>query len=150
MPKYFIHVLLLLLFGMSSCAAHSKTRRNVLYAFAEDAAPDRTIKQEEVQGVASWYGDRFQGRRTANGESFDMHQMTAAHKTFPFNTVVRVIRADTRQNVIVRINDRGPFSQGRVIDLSKAAANEIEMIRTGTAEVELEILQWGDGKTHHR
>lgn len=150
MPRYLIQVILLLIFGVTSCAAGTKARRNVLYEFAEGSAPDRAIKQEEIHGVASWYGDRFQGRRTANGESFDMHQMTAAHKTFPFNTVVRVVRADTRQDVIVRINDRGPFSKGRVIDLSKAAADEIEMIRAGTAEVEIEILQWGDGKTYPR
>lgn len=148
MPRYPVHVLLLVVLGLSSCAAGGSSRRNPLYEFAEGAAPDRTIKQEEIQGVASWYGDRFHGRRTANGESFDMHKMTAAHKTFPFNTVVRVVRKDTRQDVIVRINDRGPFSKGRVIDLSKAAAGEIELIRTGTADVELEVLQWGDGKTY--
>lgn len=150
MPRYLLHMLIGIFFGLSSCAAGGAPSRNVLYDYADAKTPDRKLKQEEVQGVASWYGDRFHGRRTANGESFDMHKLTAAHKTFPFNTIVRVVREDTRQNVIVRINDRGPFSKGRVIDLSKAAAEEIELIHTGTAAVEIEVLQWGDGKTYPR
>lgn len=149
MPRYLAHTILLIILGLSSCSADGKSRRNVLYDYAEGKAPDRVIKNDEIEGVASWYGKRFQGRRTANGESFDMHKMTAAHKTFPFGTVVRVVRADTRQDVVVRINDRGPFTKGRVIDLSRAAASEIQLIHTGTAKVELQILRWGDGKTYH-
>lgn len=150
MPRYLLQLLVGIFFVLSSCAAGGAPQRNVLYDYAGASSPDRALKQEEIQGVASWYGDRFHGKRTANGESFDMHKLTAAHKTFPFNTIVRVVREDTRQNVIVRINDRGPFSKGRVIDLSKAAAEEIELIHTGTAGVEIEVLQWGDGKTYPR
>lgn len=149
MPRYLAHTILLVTLGLSSCAADGASRRNVLYDYAEGKAPDRAIKQDEIEGIASWYGKRFHGRRTANGESFDMHKMTAAHKTFPFGTVVRVVRADTRQDVVVRINDRGPFSKERVIDLSRAAASEIQLIHSGTAKVEVQILRWGDGKTYH-
>jgi rare lipoprotein A len=92
------------------------------------------------EGVASWYGIPFNGHRTSNGEIYDMHQMTAAHRTLPFGTVVRVTNLNNGKQTEVRINDRGPFVANRVIDLSLAAAQAIEMIGTGTAPVRLEIL----------
>lgn len=87
------------------------------------------------RGLASWYGPRFHGRRTASGEAFDQHELTAAHKTLPFGTRVRVRHATTGKEVTVRINDRGPFTRGRVIDLSRAAASAIGLIQTGVAPV---------------
>ncbi len=93
------------------------------------------------RGIASWYGPNFQGRPTANGESFDMNDMTAAHRTLPFHTVVEVENLDNGRRTSVRINDRGPFIRGRIIDLSKAAARSIQMIGNGTAEVRITILQ---------
>ena len=92
-------------------------------------------------GVASYYGRRFHGRRTANGESFDMHQLTAAHRTLPFGSLVRVTNPRNGRSVVVRINDRGPFVRGRSIDLSRAAAEEIGLIRSGHGRVELELLE---------
>lgn len=92
-------------------------------------------------GTASFYGKRFHGRRTANGESFDMHAMTAAHRTLPFGSLVRVTNPRNGKQVIVRINDRGPFSRGRVIDLSRAAAEELGMISRGHARVEIELVE---------
>lgn len=89
-------------------------------------------------GFASWYGRDHQGHRTANGERFDMHALTAAHRTLPFDTVVRVTRVDTGRAVTVRINDRGPFGRGRVIDLSAAAARTLEISTDGEAEVRIE------------
>ncbi|MDB5359845.1 MAG: RlpA-like protein precursor [Rhodospirillales bacterium] len=89
-------------------------------------------------GFASWYGRDHQGHRTANGERFDMHALTAAHRTLPFDTVVRVTRLDTGRTVTVRINDRGPFGRGRVIDLSAAAARTLEISTDGEAEVRIE------------
>jgi len=86
-------------------------------------------------GLASWYGQRFQGRRTASGEAFDKSQLTAAHKSLPFGTRVRVHNLDNGRDVLVRINDRGPFKPGRVIDLSHAAAAEIGILQAGTARV---------------
>ena len=91
-------------------------------------------------GVASYYGRRFNGRLTANGERFDMMAMTAAHKTLPFGTRLRVTNTSNGQSVIVRINDRGPFIRGREIDLSRGAAEQIGMISRGHATVEIEKL----------
>jgi peptidoglycan lytic transglycosylase len=92
------------------------------------------------EGVASWYGVPFNGRRTSNGEIYDMHEFTAAHRTLPFNCVVRVTNLNNGKHTEVRINDRGPFVANRVIDLSLSAAQVIEMVGTGTANVRLEIL----------
>lgn len=91
-------------------------------------------------GYASWYGGKFQGRPTANGEAFDTDKLTAAHRTLPFNTIVRVTNLKNNRSVVVRVNDRGPFVQGRIIDLSRAAAQSLDMIKDGTAPVQIEIL----------
>ncbi len=91
-------------------------------------------------GIASWYGHPYHGRASASGEIYDMEQMTAAHRTLPFGTMVRVHDLDNQKLVDVRINDRGPFVDGRIIDLSHAAARAIEMIGPGVARVQLEIL----------
>ena len=92
-------------------------------------------------GNASWYGGKFQGRPTANGEIFDTNMFTAAHRTLPFGTRVKVTNLRNGKSTIVRINDRGPFIQGRIIDLSKAAAEAIGMIDTGTAPVRVEVVE---------
>ena len=91
-------------------------------------------------GVASWYGPGFHGRTTANGERYDMHAMTAAHKTLKFGTKVKVTNQKNGKSVVVRINDRGPYIRGRVIDLSRSAAAAIDMIGPGTAEVSIEVM----------
>jgi rare lipoprotein A len=92
-------------------------------------------------GIASWYGRPYHGRQAANGEIYDMEKMTAAHRTMPFNTWVRVHNLSNDRTVDVRIQDRGPFINGRIIDLSHAAAREIEMIGPGTAKVRLTVIQ---------
>ena len=91
-------------------------------------------------GVASYYGDRFHGRRTASGQAFNMHAMTAAHKTLPFGTRVLVTNPRNGKSVTVTINDRGPYAHGRTIDLSKAAATEIGLVQRGHGTVELAII----------
>jgi rare lipoprotein A len=91
-------------------------------------------------GIASWYGGKFQGRKTANGETFDTSQLTAAHKTLPFGTIVTVVNLQNEKSVEVRINDRGPFVEGRIIDLSRAGADAIGMVGSGVAPVRLEII----------
>ncbi len=93
-----------------------------------------------MHGVASWYGNPYNGRPTASGEIYNMYAMTAAHRTLPFGTMVRVHDLDNGRTVVVRINDRGPFVGGRIIDLSYAAAETMGMVGPGTAHVELEIL----------
>ena len=90
--------------------------------------------------MASWYGPGFHGRLTANGERYNQNGLTAAHKTLPFGTQVRVTNLRNGRSVIVRINDRGPFVGGRVIDLSKGAASVIGLVSSGVAPVQLEIL----------
>jgi rare lipoprotein A len=102
---------------------------------------------ESETGEASWYGPGFHGRRTANGEIFDKEALTAAHRTLPFGTVVRVRNLDNGRVVVVRINDRGPFARDRILDLSEAAARELDMMATGTAPVKLEILSAGESGT---
>jgi rare lipoprotein A len=91
-------------------------------------------------GMASYYGDELAGNRTASGERFDPRQMTGAHRSLPFGSMVRVTNVSNGDSVVVRINDRGPFSRGRVIDISHAAAREIGMHRSGTARVKLALL----------
>ena len=97
----------------------------------------------KTDGIASYYADKYQGRKTANGEIFDVGKMTAAHKTLPFGTRVRVTNLVNGKSVVVRVNDRGPFVAGRVIDLSPAAARKLDMIRAGIVRVKLEILGAG-------
>ena len=93
-----------------------------------------------LSGVASWYGPGFHGRTTANGERYDMNDMTAAHKSLEFGTKVRVTNQNNGKSVVVRINDRGPYVGSRIIDLSKSAAQAIDMIGPGTASVTVEVL----------
>ena len=90
--------------------------------------------------TASWYGGEFHGRRTANGEVYDMHGLTAAHRTIPFDTYLLVTSRENGRSVKVKVNDRGPFVRGRSIDLSYGAAKRLDMIGTGTAKVDIEII----------
>lgn len=92
-------------------------------------------------GVASYYASKFHGRRTASGDTFDMHAMTAAHRTLPFGSLVRVTYPSTGKSVVVRINDRGPFTKGRTIDVSRAAADELGLVQRGHGTVELALLE---------
>jgi rare lipoprotein A len=97
-----------------------------------------------TQGLASYYADDFNGKKTADGEIYDMYAMTAAHRSLPFGTVVRVTNLDNMKAVVVRINDRGPFKMERIIDLSLGAATQLQMMGVGTARVQLDVLEWGD------
>lgn len=102
-------------------------------------------------GQASWYGGKFQGRQTASGEIFDTEKLTAAHKTLPFGTQVEVTNLENGLKVVVRINDRGPFVEGRIIDLSRAAADALDMVGSGVARVEVKVVgQPGRTGLEHR
>ena len=92
-------------------------------------------------GMASYYADKYHGRKTASGETFDQNKMTAAHRTLPFGTKVRVTNVTNGKSVAVRVNDRGPFVRGRVIDLSRAAAEKLGIVRAGLADVRVEVLR---------
>lgn len=102
--------------------------------------PDTTERPYQKRGIASWYGRKFHGRKTSNGETYDMFAMTAAHTTLPIPSYVRVTRVSTGQSVIVRVNDRGPFLHNRVIDLSYAAAHRLGVVGPGSAEVVVERI----------
>ncbi|CUS48752.1 MAG: lytic transglycosylase RlpA [Idiomarinaceae bacterium HL-53] len=99
------------------------------------------VQNYEEVGIASWYGRKFHGHLTSNGEYFNMFSMTAAHKTLPLPSYVRVINLDNGREAVVRVNDRGPFHPGRIIDLSYAAAFRLGVTDTGTANVKIEVLQ---------
>lgn len=118
----------------------------VFVAACVTTAPPPPKAAEVLQGVASWYGEEFAGRTTANGEIFDPLQFTAAHRTLPFGTVVDVVNPKTQQSVRVRVNDRGPYIGGRVIDLSYAAAQKIGLIEPGIGDVRITIVKVGSGE----
>ncbi|GAB4298147.1 MAG: hypothetical protein Kow0098_23150 [Ignavibacteriaceae bacterium] len=114
--------------------------------------PDQTVHEkgnsgttsEIVTGVASFYAEEFNGRKTASGELYDMNDLTAAHINYPFNTIVRVTNLKNNLSVEVRINDRMPNFKGRIIDLSLGAAKRIDMVDDGLAQVKIEVLKWGN------
>ncbi|TLD97841.1 septal ring lytic transglycosylase RlpA family protein [Helicobacter jaachi] len=105
--------------------------------------PEKVSLGDKFDGYASWYGPDFHAKQTSNGETYNMYAHTAAHKTFPMNTVVKVLNVENGKSTIVRINDRGPFVEGRIIDLSNAAAQDIDMVKVGTAKVRLEVIGFG-------
>jgi rare lipoprotein A len=116
------------------------------------ATPDELTPQQPVQvrrgtrlhGIASWYGGLFHGRKTASGERFNMFAMTACHATLPFGSVVRVVNKDNKRSVVVRITDRGDLvDEGRIIDLSYAAAQKLAMTKDGLAKVDLQVISLG-------
>lgn len=105
--------------------------------------PQKVQIGENWDGIASWYGPNFHNKKTSNGEIYDMNLHTAAHKTLPMNTILKVYSLDSKKSTIVRINDRGPFVEGRIIDLSAAAAKDIDMVKAGTARVNIEVIGFG-------
>lgn len=118
--------------------------KRVPVASPAGTSPRVAPANSELEGLASYYAEPYHGRRTANGEIFDSYQeLTAAHRTLPFNTVVKVTNQTNGREVEVRINDRGPFVNGRVIDLSLKAAREIDLVRAGVARVKLKVLKEG-------
>jgi len=128
---FFPVVLISLALSSAGCGGRQRTR-------VPPSAPP--LSSHELEGLASWYGPDFHGRQTANGEIYDMNDYTAAHRTLPFGTIVRVENMNNHRTVVVRINDRGPFKPGRVIDLSHIAARKLDMIRDGIIPVRLTVL----------
>ena len=103
---------------------------------------DKTI----YKGISSYYGPKFHGKLTANGEVFDMYGVTAAHKEIPLNTVARVTNLENNKSLILRINDRGPYIDGRILDCSYGAAKKLDFLEQGTTNVKIEVIEWGDNK----
>ena len=133
-------IILPAIFCLAGCGAGSPR-------FTSKERPDPSsagaVPSSQLEGVASYYADEFNGRKTASGEVYDMNEMTAAHRTLPFGTKVRVTDVETGRSVVVRINDRGPFKDDRVIDLSLGAAKQLGLIPMGTGRVVLQILESG-------
>ena len=127
-------VLLFALLSLFACAKKARPRAPQTPAASVARAGDRQ------RGLASWYGEPYHGRAAANGEIYDMHRLTAAHRTLPFDTLARVTHERSHRSVDVRIIDRGPFIDGRIIDLSREAARRIGLLEEGVAPVELTVL----------
>jgi rare lipoprotein A len=124
--------------SLAACAAQRPAPQPAPAPTPAVSAPAPAAPTFTQQGVASWYGKSHNGRRTASGETYDMNDLTAAHRTLPFGTVVRVTRLDNGRSVKVRINDRGPYARSRIIDLSAQAAQDIGITENGIARVKIE------------
>ena len=134
----------LAVFGLGACASQGPQSQEVAavpVAPIDPPAASQAIHREE--GVASWYGGRHHGRRTASGQRFDTNAMTAAHRKLPMFTRARVTNLENGRSIEVVINDRGPYIKGRIVDLSSEAARRLDMRRQGTARVRVEVLDDG-------
>ena len=118
---------------------HRATMRSYVIA-GKRYQPSLAKVGNNYRGIASWYGPNFHAKKTSNGEIYNMYAMTAAHKTLPMNTMVQVDNMENGKSIVVRINDRGPFVTGRIIDLSNKAAHKIDMVKKGTAKIKLTVL----------
>lgn len=134
-----------LLVSCASSVRFSSTKRGT--AVANSGMGQGSASQGEsvpvgtkIRGIASFYGSEFEGKMTANGEIFSQSDMTAAHRTLPFGTILKVKNLKNNKTVTVRVNDRGPFKDDRILDLSKAAAEQLGIIRDGTAQVEITVM----------
>ncbi len=134
-PALILQFLLLLI---TSCGPSER--------FSSAVTPGSPEGPHELSGLASYYADDFHGKTTANGEVFDMEALTAAHRTLPFGSVLRVTNLENGKEVTVRVNDRGPFVGDRVIDLSLAAARELGLEASGVAKVSIDVLEMGQGR----
>lgn len=123
----------------NSAAMHRATMRPYV-VLGKKYYPTVAHVDDTFTGVASWYGPDFHAKKTSNGEVYNMYAMTAAHKTLPMNTMVKVENLENGKSTIVRVNDRGPFVKNRIIDLSNVAAHKIDMVKKGTAKVKLTVL----------
>ena len=120
--------------------------------FIDPKTVNTNVKHKKrMVGISSFYAEDFHGKLTANGEIYDMYGLTAAHKTLPLNTVARVTNLENGKSLILRINDRGPYIQGRMLDCSYGAAKKLDFVQQGKTKVQVDVIEWGDGKyMHHR
>jgi len=126
--------------GMKNSAAMQRATMRSYFVMGKRYYPTKTYTGEQFVGIASWYGPNFHAKKTSNGETYNMYAQTAASKTLPMNTMVKVFNKDNGLSTIVRVNDRGPFVSGRIIDLSNKAAHDIDMVKNGTANVIITIV----------
>ncbi len=132
--------------GLKADSTHG--RRGKAYTVrGKRYVPFASISEFSETGQASWYGPGFHGRLTANGERYDQHELTAAHKELPLNSVIRVTRVSTGKSIVVRVNDRGPFHGNRVLDLSYGAAKQLGIVQKGSDKVKIELISSNSGSS---
>ena len=112
----------------------------------KESKGNKSKHRRVMNGISSFYAEDFHGKLTANGEVYDMYGVTAAHKTLPLNTICRVTNKKNGKSLILRINDRGPYIKGRILDCSYGAAKKLDFINQGTTDVKIEVIEWGDDK----
>ena len=134
----------------STASKKSKPKSKAI--FIDPKTVNTNVKHKKrMVGISSFYAEDFHGKLTANGEIYDMYGLTAAHKTLPLNTVARVTNLENGKSLILRINDRGPYIQGRMLDCSYGAAKKLDFVQQGKTKVQVDVIEWGDGKyMHHR
>ena len=149
---YLITLLLVFLCGCASSPRYTTGPTNLSTKSKASKTSNNTSKRNYIKhrkvmnGVSSFYAEDFHGKLTANGEVYDMYGLTAAHKTLPLNTVCRVTNLANKKSLILRINDRGPYVKGRILDCSYGAAKKLDFINQGTTNVKIEVMEWGDNK----
>lgn len=148
--KLFLGIVLILSLSLLGCTGSAR--------FTSKEFKDSNDKTNEIsniydskisivqEGVASYYGDQFDGKKTANGEIFNKNELSAAHRTIPLGSIARVTNLKNNKKIIVKINDRGPFVGGRILDLSEKAAKDLDFINDGTTQVKIEVLKLGDNQ----
>lgn len=150
-------IVIILIFSIVSCSSAPRyTQENSSSTPARSSKiiihGSKNVKHKKLMvGISSYYAEDFHGKLTANGEVYDMYGLTAAHKTLPLNTIVRVTNLDNEKSLILRINDRGPYVKGRILDCSYGAAKKLGFLANGTTQVRVEVIEWGDGEyMHHK
>mgnify|MGYP001037879597 FL=1 len=144
---------LIFLMTLSGCSNSPRYRTGPVKSSGKKSISPPSLKTKSnvehrkvMKGVSSFYAEDFHGKLTANGEVYDMYGLTAAHKTLPLNTIVRVTNLVNNKSLILRINDRGPYVKGRILDCSYGAAKKLDFIVQGTTDVKIEVIEWGDNK----
>jgi rare lipoprotein A len=148
--NYIIFILIIALFqGCASSPRYTtgnpkfnRSKKSKSYKNTKNNGRQRKV----IKGISSFYAEDFHGKLTANGEVYDMYGLTAAHKTMPLNTICRVTNLSNDKSLILRINDRGPYVKGRILDCSYGAAKKLGFVNDGTTKVKIEVIEWGDGK----
>ena len=149
-PPFFLAILLLV--HCSSAPRYTSGDAKKVATKKNSSSPRLNTKnsfnkhRKTIKGVSSFYAEDFHGKVTANGEVYDMYGLTAAHKTLPLNTIVRVTNISNEKSLILRINDRGPYVKGRILDCSYGAAKKLGFVNDGTTDVKIEVIEWGDNK----
>ena len=139
--------LLILLFGGCASSPRYGASSTSVPKLSKPGKSKKPIRHQKIMtGISSFYAEDFHGKLTANGEVYDMYGVTAAHKTLPLNTIARVTNLDNDKSLILRINDRGPYVKGRILDCSYGAAKKLGFLNKGTTRVKIEVIEWGDNK----